>query len=450
MTRWREPMWWKPASVVALFALCLALAFTCGYLSGRRAIPPSPLVKGGQIPPTPLVKGGEVRAPIRPPWPTPTLVPVPARAPVRAMWTYPGAFQDPAQEAATLKAAKAAKLNRLLVLIYSAGRAQYPSEVAPGRVADASPDGLARFIQTAHAEGIQVYGYLATMVGRTSSATGTILEKHPDWVMVDDRGKRLSDYSSSEMAQNWLEAVWLDPGHPEVRDYLVQLYSEALSRYELDGIQMDFIRYPSTYAFSTGLYYPPNRTFGYNPAALAAYRIDGGSDPLDLLRRREQRRRELGEAAYERACWKWDQWRRDRITEIVRRVAEARDRMRPETKLSASVIPFPERAYLTFYQDWPGWLESGLVDEVYLMTYTIDNTLFTRQVRQAVEFAPEPWRVIAGVGVYKNLTDTDELVRQMEFAETHAGGFSLFSSRNVVNEEQLWGTLAATDHGGRE
>ncbi|MBE7559380.1 family 10 glycosylhydrolase [bacterium] len=360
------------------------------------------------------------------------------RPPVRAMWTYPGAFQDAAQSQRTLAAAKAAGLNRLLLLVYSAGRAQYPSRVAPSRVADGSPDALSRFITRAHKEGLEVYAYLATLVGRTRDATGTILAAHPDWVMFDDRGRKLSDYTPSEMAADWLEAVWLDPGHPEVGDYLERLYSEVLERYDLDGVQLDFIRYPSTHAFSTGLYYPPNRTFGYNPAALAAYRIDGGSDPLELLRQRRRHVQEMGEAAYERACWQWDEWRRERITGIVRRVRQARDRLRPAARLSASVIPFPERAYLTFYQDWPGWLESGLVDEVYLMSYTIDGRLFSRQLRQAVEFAPQPARVIAGVGVYKNLADPDQLLRQMRFAQTHAGGWSLFSARNLLGDEELW------------
>ena len=422
------------------FVLALALGVLLGTGVGYRLAALRAPEAGAMPTPTP-----EIPVVHLPSTPAPTPVPMVATAePVRAVWAYSSDYQSATRRANLLKMARGARLSRILVNVYSAGRAHYPSRVAPTRVADSSPDALALFIDEAHRGGIEVHAYLATMVGMTGGREDTILAEHPDWAMHDDKGRSLLDYSPKEREQNWLEGVWLDPGHPEVQDYVERLYREVLSRYALDGVQMDFIRYPSTFAFSTGLYYPPNPTFGYHPAAIAAFKVAGGSDPLDLLNHRARHIREMGLPAYERACWQWDQWRRDQVTSMVRRVVYSRNLLRPEADVTASVIPFSDRAYLTFYQDWPGWLETGLVDGVYLMAYTIDETLLERVTRAAAEFAPERGRVIVGLGVYKNETEPEDLARQIELADRYAGGFSLFSSRNLVDRPALWEVIAST------
>ena len=37
---------------------------------------------------------------------------------------------------------------------------------------------------------------------------------------------------------------FLDPGNPEVRSYLTDLVSEVVSKYDVDGIHLDYVRYP--------------------------------------------------------------------------------------------------------------------------------------------------------------------------------------------------------------
>lgn len=42
-----------------------------------------------------------------------------------------------------------------------------------------------------------------------------------------------------------LSGEWfLDPGNPAVKDYLRALVGEVVSKYDVDGIHLDYVRYP--------------------------------------------------------------------------------------------------------------------------------------------------------------------------------------------------------------
>ena len=73
--------------------------------------------------------------------------------------------------------------------------------------------------------------------------------------------------------------------------------------------------------------------------------------------------------------------------------------------VSSAVIPSSERAYSSMFQDWPLWLEEGVVDYVVLMNYTLDNQLSKEIVRSALAHRQQG-KVYAGLGLFmmsKNL-----------------------------------------------
>ena len=46
------------------------------------------------------------------------------------------------------------------------------------------------------------------------------------------------------MCVKYRGAYYLDPGLPSVRKYLIKLYKELLEKYDFDGINLDYTRYP--------------------------------------------------------------------------------------------------------------------------------------------------------------------------------------------------------------
>ena len=72
--------------------------------------------------------------------------------------------------------------------------------------------------------GIRVHGWIAMNMNQRLAG------RHPDWAMKDGFGKT--------------SPLWLSPSHPDVRSHQRQAVLDLLKEYDLDGIHLDYIRYP--------------------------------------------------------------------------------------------------------------------------------------------------------------------------------------------------------------
>ena len=144
----------------------------------------------------------------------------------------------------------------------------------------------------------------------------------------------------------------LDPGHPAVTRYVAGVAEELTRNYAVDGIHLDLVRYAGV-------------QWGYNPLSVARFRrrhaLPDSTTPTP------------GDA-------RWQQWRRDQVSALVRRVYLDCVAVRPEVKVSAAVIgwgagPTDEASwrrtstYTNVFQDWKAWLEEGIVDLALPMNY---------------------------------------------------------------------------------
>jgi hypothetical protein len=130
--------------------------------------------------------------------------------------------------------------------------------------------------------------------------------------------------------------------------------AEELARnYDVDGIHLDLVRYAGV-------------QWGYNPLSVTRFK----------------RRHGLAESAAQPAPneARWQQWRRDQVSALVRRVYLDCLAVKPHVKVSAAVIgwgagPTDEASwrrtstYSNVFQDWKAWLEEGIVDLALPMNY---------------------------------------------------------------------------------
>ncbi|MBI2299667.1 MAG: family 10 glycosylhydrolase [Armatimonadetes bacterium] len=109
----------------------------------------------------------------------------------------------------------------------------------------------------------------------------------------------------------------------------------------------------------------------------------------------------------------WEQWRIQQVTELVRECTEAARALRPELILSAA--GGTQRSDLhEIKRDGLTWLHRGFVQYLCPMTYTTDNDLFRRRLRNELEPLDERRYeavLFAGLGAYK-LRDTPSRVAQ--------------------------------------
>jgi uncharacterized lipoprotein YddW (UPF0748 family) len=132
---------------------------------------------------------------------------------------------------------------------------------------------------------------------------------------------------------------WLNPFHPEVQQFLVDLIGEVVQNYAVDGIQLDdHFGLPIAY--------------GYDAYTVELYRsTHGGQSPPQNP-----------------ANGEWVKWRADQLTRLMAKIHQKVKGIRTQAVVSLSPNT-PDFAYRKYLQDWSRWVDLKLLDEVVVQIY---------------------------------------------------------------------------------
>lgn len=406
---------WALAVLVALGA-CTPVG-----MPAPRTAPPA------QIPSAEPESGArpEARSPVRP---------VRAFREVRGLWVVRWTMTSESQVREMVADAAASGFNTLIVQVRGRGDAFYRSDLEPRAESLEGPadfDPLELTIEEAHRRGMAVHAWVNTHLvwGPTAppKSPDHLVNAHPEWLAVprplardlydmDPRDPRyyaaLRKYA--EDRPETVEGIYTSPSDPGVRARVRDVWMDLVDRYDLDGVHLDYIRYPSA-------------DFDYSHGSLQRFR------DWALSRVSAARRAQIDEAArLNPLAWttalptEWDEYRRQQITSLVADIYHHVKAKRPELVVSAAVVPDPETAYGQRFQDWQGWLKSGILDIAVPMAYTPDSGRFQALIRSARSAAGSRERVWAGIGAYMNTLDGT--VDEIDLArDEDAGGVVLFS-----------------------
>ena len=329
----------------------------------------------------------------------------------------------------------------LFVQVYRGGRAWFDSSLA-----DAGPyrslreangvDTLAALLTHAHAAELRVHAWVNVLSLADNRRAPLIETLGRDAVLVDQRGRSILDYPKLDVPppdrsyyRMGTPAVWIDPAAPGVAAHLAETFGELLAHYPgLDGLHLDYIRYPGVLPFAPGSRFGVGLDFGHGEPTRARFRAETGLEAPRGSRLANANR--------------WDAWRRDKVTELVRAIGDAAHAARPGLLLSAAVWSHADRAYLSIGQDWRRWLEEGLLDFAVPMTYTLDTRLFRYQAEALApaRLAPRVW---IGIGAWLFAKQPARAVEQVRLARAAgAAGDALFSWDSIAEAPELHAALA--------
>lgn len=268
-----------------------------------------------------------------------------------------------------------ANINTVLLQTRIRATTIYPSQYEPwdgclSGFPGKSPgyDALQFAIDECHKRGMEVHAWVVTIpVGKWNSYGCRQLRKRfPRLIKrIDQDG-------------------YMDPEAPQTGSYLADMCREIVQRYDVDGIHLDYIRYPETWKFRIG---------------------------------KDQAR--------------------GNITRIVEKIHQAVKKEKPWVKMSCSPIgKFDDlsrywshgwNAYTKVAQDAQAWLKDGLMDELFPMMYFRGDQFFPF----AIDWKEHSYgKIIApGLGIYFldpkegkwNISDiTSELYHLRNIGEGHA------------------------------
>ena len=288
---------------------------------------------------------------------------------------------------------KSAGFNVVYFETNNAGFTTFPSEVGVQNPDTVGWDPLAVAIKEAHKRGMEIHSWLWIFnVGNTKH--NPIIGKPPDYP-----GPVLSKYdfawalqaANGSLTPPRQHEFWLDPSCPEAKGYIKNLISEVITKYPVDGIQLDYIRYPFNNRGSE---------MGYDWAGRMRFETLSGLN-LDRL---DDETRQI-----------WQAWKIQQVTNFVKDVSKMVRETKPNLRISAAVYALPKRWRLgAIQQEWEVWVANGWVDTLNPMTYvTTANELGTNAsyVRESTE---DKALVYPGLSIRQ--LDTAGLIEQLDTA----------------------------------
>ena len=309
------------------------------------------------------------------------------------VWVVRNALESPEAWQRSLDAVERVGCSRVYLQVSGRWDAYFPSRVfvAPSSAPRGWEDPLAGALAEAHARGLKVHAWVNALLAWSAPDPPVdadhVWRRFPHWFVVRS-GRSMRDLSRTELDREGLvgEGWFLDSGREEVRTELRRFLLELATRYPVDGVHLDYIRYPS----------------GWAPA--------GGAD---------------------------------NVTRLVALVRTDLATVRPGAELSVAVMPVPQIAREVFGQDWEAWLGQGLVDAVLPMVYRDSPDAVERVVRAWPAMIPRE-RVWVGVRIDR-LGPAELAETRRRLASAGVAGVALFS-HNLLLEDPGWRRRAG---GGR-
>jgi len=328
-----------------------------------------------------------------------------------------------------------ANFNAVFIQVYRGNRCWFNSSIgdtAPFDEVEKSEDiDLLQFIiDEAHKRGLDIHAWV-NVFRITRNVNAPMLKKlGREIVMTDSKGRSFLDYRNFSLPADEEkhitlsdESIMLDPANDKVHDYQLAIIKEIITKYpKLDGIHLDFLRYPYTVPYSPGSRFAKGLQFGYTKAAIEKFKRKTGLDPrnMDLDWKNTQR---------------WDDFRREQITRFVRSTQKLCKETKNELDVSAAVLCWADRAYFAAFQDWRGWLEEEIVDFVVSMNYTRDRR-FARYSSRTAVYASEKHNAYIGLQAYMSPVVSAEVAAQIIDCRKIGGrGIVIFSYDSVLKEQ---------------
>lgn len=264
-------------------------------------------------------------------------------------------------------------------------------------------DPLEYILQKAEKQKIEIHAWF-TIFAITGHDLGKLDSTHvyfvhPEWVT--------SHFTRSSMHYLADMGSFLDPGIPAVQEYSLNVIMDVVTNYQIDGVHLDYIRYPGNY-------------YGFNELATETYK---------------------NEVKFQDAL-SWMQWKNDQVTRFVAKVSQTAKAINPSLTISAAVFPNIGDALENYAQDWLFWLEKNYIDYAYTMSYTINSARLQQDLTFTENFGMKD-KIVVGLRAWKDereypVSQINEKIRialKMDYA-----GIALFSYTGI-RQQNYWNYL---------
>ncbi|MEJ7862168.1 MAG: family 10 glycosylhydrolase [Pyrinomonadaceae bacterium] len=323
---------------------------------------------------------------------------------------------------------------------------QVPGVGSPDATGKWTFDPLQYLIEQSHARNIEVHAYVIVGSIYNGHPTITGVPRDPNHVFNQHFWDKTTTapYTDSRQwstrslphnpdgttfnGQRYTAEWYIDLGHPDAAAYTVDVLTHLVKKYDVDGLHLDRIRYPEA-PIDRPAGQPLGINTGYNETSVNRFKARYGNQAAYY--QTSDIGTNVGTTAAPRLITTedvgypktndplWNNWRRDQVTNVVRRIYLNATAVKPKIKVSAALICFwtgptgsggweKTEAYYRVFQDWRAWTQEGTLDIIAPMNYKQEHTASVRaQYDDWLTYSKELARAnnrhsAIGLGVYLN------------------------------------------------
>lgn len=336
----------------------------------------------------------------------------------RAIWLDRGSIVEAGNPQALRKLMlklRQAGINIVYFETFNAGFPIYPSALTRNNPMVKDWDPLKIAVEEGHKLGMEVHAWVWTFAvgNRRHNPLIGMPESYPGPVLAEGgmMNEALRNQAGGLSVDSRQHEYWLNPASEKARSFLLNVYGEIVRNYDVDGLHLDYIRYPFQTSATRMGYDPVGRERFYQATGQS---LDNPDDYTAKL---------------------WIAWKTYQVSSFVRQVSQTLRQIKPNVKISAAVFPMKrESRIVSIQQDWETWIDNGWVDTLSPMSYTADPQRL-QGMFDYVQSSPRK-RSLIYPGIALHRLDGGELVQQLEALRQHGGlGATLFAGAHLDQEK---------------
>lgn len=342
----------------------------------------------------------------------------------RGLWVVRHDFISPASIDSIIAVASRCGFSDLFVQIRGRGDAYYNSAYEPkAEELDADFDPLAYLLSHKGNNHFRIHAWINVFYLWSSDSLPKsqrhLLNRKPEWIVYPASSPGNGKLSKRKGDS---EGLFNSPLLPEVQSYILEIVDDILSKYDIDGIHLDYIRFPG-------------RDFDFHPWVRHQFEKLYVLDPLELKNDKDNFVRKYSYTGYELYYDRWGRFLRNGLSDFVKRLSIRAHKRKSDLIISAAVKADLSIAYLNFYQEWDRWLREGWIDWAIPMNYATDNVTFISRIRSMLSngLMQKLWM---GVSLY-NQTEISAIDKIRAVRELSLSGFVLFSYKQFQQNKRL-------------
>ena len=231
-----------------------------------------------------------------------------------------------------------------------------------------------------------------------------------------------------------IEGYFIDPIDREYRTYIKNIITNLCSFYSLDGIHLDYIRYPQ-------------KEVSFSPQGRTEFMMNHFVDPVDGFIDSEEYIQKQGFDTYNHLSQTYYNFLNQNLSSFLNEITNHIKYFDSDLIVSCAVKSDLFKARHTFVQNWDEWLVKNYCDRVLMMNYDTVSANFVRNLENPRQDELRD-RIVIGISTYNQ--SEQAVIKRINWTKQYGyGGYALFSFNHLSETSNYMERIAKLFRGGK-